>query len=43
VAQTVFQAIEDRKFWVFTHAEMLPAITARAEGAVAGRNPGSAL
>jgi NAD(P)-dependent dehydrogenase (short-subunit alcohol dehydrogenase family) len=43
VAETVFQAVETNKFWVFTHAEMLPAITARAEGAVAGRNPGSAL
>jgi NAD(P)-dependent dehydrogenase (short-subunit alcohol dehydrogenase family) len=42
VAQTVFDAIEANKFWVFTHAEMLPAITARAEGAVAGRNPGVA-
>lgn len=43
VAETVLQAVEDRKFWVFTHAEMLPAISARAEGAVAGRNPGSAV
>lgn len=42
VAQTVFEAVEANKFWVFTHAEMLPGITARAEGAVAGRNPGSA-
>jgi NAD(P)-dependent dehydrogenase (short-subunit alcohol dehydrogenase family) len=43
VAETVFQAVETNKFWVFTHAEMLPAITARAEGAVAGRNPGSSI
>ena len=42
VAEAVFQAIEDRRFWIFTHADMLPAITARAEGAVAGRNPGTA-
>jgi NAD(P)-dependent dehydrogenase (short-subunit alcohol dehydrogenase family) len=39
VAEIVFEAVEARKFWVFTHDEMLPAITARAEGAVAGRNP----
>jgi NAD(P)-dependent dehydrogenase (short-subunit alcohol dehydrogenase family) len=43
VAEIVFEAIEDRRFWIFTHAEMLPAITARAEGAVAGRNPGSSF
>ncbi len=43
VAETVFQAVEANKFWVFTHAEMLPAITARAEGAVAGRNPGASI
>jgi NAD(P)-dependent dehydrogenase (short-subunit alcohol dehydrogenase family) len=43
VAEIVFEAVEARKFWVFTHTEMLPAITARAEGAVAGRNPGSAI
>ena len=43
VAETVFEAVETNKFWVFTHAEMLPAITARAEGAVAGRNPGSSV
>ncbi|HEV2239942.1 MAG TPA: SDR family NAD(P)-dependent oxidoreductase [Streptosporangiaceae bacterium] len=36
-----FAGVDQRRFWILTHPEQgAPAIRARAEGVVAGRNPG---
>jgi NAD(P)-dependent dehydrogenase (short-subunit alcohol dehydrogenase family) len=41
VAGLVFAGVDQRHFWILTHPEQgAPAIRARAEGVVAGRNPG---
>jgi NAD(P)-dependent dehydrogenase (short-subunit alcohol dehydrogenase family) len=39
VAERVFEAIRDERFYVFPHPEMLDAVRARMEGIVAQRNP----
>ena len=40
VADIVFEAVAARRFWVLTHASQYgPAMRARTEGAIAGRNP----
>jgi NADP-dependent 3-hydroxy acid dehydrogenase YdfG len=40
VAEITFAAIAERRFWILTHPEQYePAITARAQGIVAGVNP----
>lgn len=40
VADIVFDAIAERRFWIVTHAaQYAAAIRARAEGIIAGRNP----
>jgi NAD(P)-dependent dehydrogenase (short-subunit alcohol dehydrogenase family) len=41
VADIVFRGIAERRFWIVTHPELYAAaIRARAEGIIAGRNPG---
>jgi short-subunit dehydrogenase len=43
VAEIVFEAIAERRFWIVTHTEQYaPAIRARAEGIIAGANPDDA-
>ena len=40
VADVVFEAVAARQFWVLTHASQYgPAMRARTEGAITGRNP----
>jgi NAD(P)-dependent dehydrogenase (short-subunit alcohol dehydrogenase family) len=41
VAQQVFEAVRDRRFYVLTHHEFKPAILERANNIVEGRAPGS--
>jgi NAD(P)-dependent dehydrogenase (short-subunit alcohol dehydrogenase family) len=43
VAGCVVEAIRTRRFWIFPHPELLPAIQSRAEEIVAQRNPGMTL
>ena len=41
VADIMFAGVSERRFWILTHPEQsAPAIRARAEDIVAGRNPG---
>jgi hypothetical protein len=43
VADLVFEAIAERRFWIVTHArQYAPAIRARAEGIIAAANPDDA-
>jgi len=39
VAERVFEAIHDQRFWIFPHPEMLEAVRARAESILAQENP----
>jgi len=39
VAQHVFEAVADERFWILTHESFKPMVTARFEGAVRGANP----
>jgi short-subunit dehydrogenase len=39
VAELVVDAIRSERFWIFTHPEMLPAVSARTEFILAGQNP----
>jgi NAD(P)-dependent dehydrogenase (short-subunit alcohol dehydrogenase family) len=39
VAERVFEAVRDRRFYVFPHPEMLAAVRDRMETILAGRNP----
>jgi NAD(P)-dependent dehydrogenase (short-subunit alcohol dehydrogenase family) len=39
IADQVFQAIRDERFYILTHPEMAPAIRARAEDVLQQRNP----
>ena len=39
VAERVFEAIRDQRFWIFPHPEMLEAVRARAESILAQENP----
>ncbi len=39
VAERVFEAIRDERFWIFPHPEMLEAIRARADNILAQENP----
>jgi NAD(P)-dependent dehydrogenase (short-subunit alcohol dehydrogenase family) len=41
IADLVHDAILANQFWIFSHPEMLPAVTTRADEILAGRNPGS--
>lgn len=39
IADKVFAAIEEERFWILTHPDFDPAIRARMEGMMEGRNP----
>jgi NAD(P)-dependent dehydrogenase (short-subunit alcohol dehydrogenase family) len=39
IAQAVFQAMRDRRFYVFSHAKALNGVTTRLEDIAQGRNP----
>jgi NAD(P)-dependent dehydrogenase (short-subunit alcohol dehydrogenase family) len=39
IAVLTFEAIRDRRFYVFTHPQILPTVSARFEAALAGREP----
>ena len=39
VADYVFQAIRDGKFYILTHPELTPLVEARMAAIVEGRNP----
>ncbi len=39
IAQRVFEAVRDEKFWILTHSEFDSLIRARCEGMLAGENP----
>jgi hypothetical protein len=43
VADIVFQAIRDEKFYIFTHPEMKPLIQLRMEDILQERNPTNAF
>jgi hypothetical protein len=39
VAEIVFQAIRENRFYIFTHPESMPLIRLRADDILANRNP----
>jgi NAD(P)-dependent dehydrogenase (short-subunit alcohol dehydrogenase family) len=39
VARLTFEAVAEGRFYVFTHPQILPGVTARIESALAGREP----
>lgn len=39
VADHVFQAVADERFWILTHESFKPMVTSRFDGAVRGTNP----
>lgn len=39
VAEHVFAAVREERFWILTHESFKPLVTTRFEAAVAGRNP----
>jgi NAD(P)-dependent dehydrogenase (short-subunit alcohol dehydrogenase family) len=43
IAERVFEAVRDERFYVLTHPRILPAVEARMRDILAGRNPGSPL
>lgn len=43
VAELTFAAIRDERFYILTHANILPSVTARMEEVIAQRNPTSPL
>jgi hypothetical protein len=43
IAERVFEAVRDERFYVLTHPRILPAGEARMRDILAGRNPGSPL
>jgi NAD(P)-dependent dehydrogenase (short-subunit alcohol dehydrogenase family) len=43
IADRVFEAVREERFYVLTHPRILPAVEARMRDILAGRNPGSPL
>jgi NAD(P)-dependent dehydrogenase (short-subunit alcohol dehydrogenase family) len=43
IADRVFEAVRDERFYVLTHPRILPAVEARMRDILEGRNPGSPL
>ncbi len=43
IAERVFEAVRDERFYVLTHPRILPAVEARMRDILDGRNPGSPL
>jgi NAD(P)-dependent dehydrogenase (short-subunit alcohol dehydrogenase family) len=43
IANRVFEAVRDERFYVLTHPRILPAVEARMRDILEGRNPGSPL
>jgi NAD(P)-dependent dehydrogenase (short-subunit alcohol dehydrogenase family) len=43
IANRVFEAVRDERFYVLTHPRILPAVEARMRDILAGRNPGNPL
>ena len=39
IADKVFDAIREERFWILTHPEFEAAIRERVDGMLAGRNP----
>ncbi|HSD44149.1 MAG TPA: SDR family NAD(P)-dependent oxidoreductase [Burkholderiales bacterium] len=43
IAERVFEAVRDERFYVITHSRILPAVEARMRDILEGRNPGNPL
>jgi hypothetical protein len=43
IANRVFEAVRDERFYVLTHPRILPAVEARMRDILEGRNPGNPL
>jgi NAD(P)-dependent dehydrogenase (short-subunit alcohol dehydrogenase family) len=43
IAERVFDAVRDERFYVLTHPRILPAVEARMRDILEGRNPGNPL
>jgi len=43
IADRVFEAVRDERFYVLTHPRILPAVEARMRDILENRNPGNPL